>query len=89
MFYDIYLYTLCYYMCCLLGACMRCTRLCPLKPGVTEVVSEEMLTVGRNLDRNGQTLTYLSYSDSFDTYLILILSHLLLSYSDYSYIFYS
>jgi hypothetical protein len=36
------------------GACMRCTRLCPLKPGVTEVVSEEMLTVGRNLDRNGQ-----------------------------------
>jgi hypothetical protein len=35
MFYDIYLYTLCYYMCCLLGACMRCTRLCPLKPGVT------------------------------------------------------
>jgi hypothetical protein len=27
MFYDIYLYTLCYYICCLLGACMRCTRL--------------------------------------------------------------
>jgi hypothetical protein len=23
------------------GACMRCTRLCPLNPGVTEVVSEE------------------------------------------------
>jgi hypothetical protein len=35
MFYDIYLYTLCYYICCPLGACMRCTRLCPLKPGVT------------------------------------------------------
>jgi hypothetical protein len=35
MVYDIYLYTLCYYICCLLGACMRCTRLCPLKPGVT------------------------------------------------------
>ena len=35
------------------GACMRCTRLCPLNPGVTEVVSEEMLTIGRNLDRNG------------------------------------
>jgi hypothetical protein len=29
---DIYLYTLFYYICCLLGACMRCTRLCPLKP---------------------------------------------------------
>ena len=69
MFYDIYLYTLCYYICCLLGACMRCTRLCPLKPGVTEVVSEEMLTVGRNLDRIGHTLTYLPYSDSFYTYL--------------------
>ena len=48
---------------------MRRTRLYPLNPGVTEVVSEEMLTVGRNLDRNGQTLTYLSYSDSFYTYL--------------------
>jgi hypothetical protein len=36
------------------GAYMRCTRLCSLKPGVTEVVSEEMLTVGRNLDRDGQ-----------------------------------
>jgi hypothetical protein len=35
MFYDIYLYTLCYYICCLLGACMRCTWLCSFKPGVT------------------------------------------------------
>ena len=77
------------------GACMRCTRLCPLKPGVTEVVSEEMLTVGRNLDRNGQTLIYLPSSDSFYTYLtlilsilILILSHLLLLYSDHSYLLY-
>jgi hypothetical protein len=68
---------------------MRCTQLCPLKLGVTEVVSEEMLTVGRNLDKNGQTLTYLPYSDSFYTYLILIMSHLLLSYSDYSYLFHS
>jgi hypothetical protein len=33
-----------------------------------------------------KTLTYLPYSDSFYTYLILILSHLLLSYSDYSYL---
>ena len=38
------------------GACMRCTRLCSLKPGVTEVVSEEMLTVGRNLDRTRHTI---------------------------------
>jgi hypothetical protein len=36
MFYDIYLYTLCYCICCLLGACMRCTWLCSLKPGVTQ-----------------------------------------------------
>jgi hypothetical protein len=35
-FCDIYLYTLCYYICCLLGACMRCTWLCSLKPGVTK-----------------------------------------------------
>jgi hypothetical protein len=35
-------------------AYMRCTRPCPLNPGVTKVVSEELLTVGRNLDRNGQ-----------------------------------
>jgi hypothetical protein len=28
-----------------------------------------MLTVGRDLDRNGQTLTYLPYSDSFLSYL--------------------
>jgi hypothetical protein len=36
MFSDIYLYTLCYYICCLLGACMRCTRLCSFKAGVTQ-----------------------------------------------------
>jgi hypothetical protein len=28
------------------GACMRCTRLCSLNPGVTEVVLEKILTVG-------------------------------------------
>jgi hypothetical protein len=33
-----------------------------------------------------KTLTYLPYSNSFYSYSILILSHLLLSYSDYSYI---
>jgi hypothetical protein len=44
MFYDIYLYTLCYYICCLLGACMRCTRLCPLKPGVTAIEKEKNST---------------------------------------------
>jgi hypothetical protein len=48
---------------------MRCTRLYLLNPGVVEVVSEQMLTVGRNLDRNGQTLSYLPHSDSFLSYL--------------------
>jgi hypothetical protein len=64
--------------------------------GVTEVVSEEMLTIERSLDRNGQTLTYLSYSNSLYTYLtlvlsilIMILSHLLLFHSDHSYLSYS
>jgi hypothetical protein len=33
---------------------MRRTRLYPLNLGVTEVVLEEMLTVGRNLDRTRQ-----------------------------------
>jgi hypothetical protein len=37
-----------------------------------------MLIVGRNLDRNGQTLTYIPYYDSFYTYLTLILSILIL-----------
>ena len=36
------------------GAHMRRTRLYPLNLGVTEVVLEEMLTVGRNLDRTRQ-----------------------------------
>ena len=71
------------------GDYVRARVLVPRNPGVTEVVSEEMLTVGRNLDRNGQILTYLPYSDLFYTYLILILSYLLLSYSDYSYLFHS
>jgi hypothetical protein len=39
---------------------MRFIWLCPLNPGVTEVVSEEMLSVGRNLDRNGQNLYLLT-----------------------------
>jgi hypothetical protein len=43
------------------GACMRCTWLCPIKLGVTEVVSEEMLTVGRNLDKNGQNPYLLNF----------------------------
>jgi hypothetical protein len=47
---------------------MRRTRLYPLNPGVTEVVSEEMLNVGQNLDRNGQN-PYLLTFDSVYTYL--------------------
>jgi hypothetical protein len=42
------------------GAHMRRTRLYPLNLGVTEVVLEEMLTVGQNLDRTGQNLYLLT-----------------------------
>ena len=50
------------------GAYLRCTRLCPLNSGVIEVVSEEMLIVGRNLDKNGQPLpTYLTLIHSILT----------------------
>jgi hypothetical protein len=56
------LYTLLLYVLFFLGAHMRRTRLYPLKPGVTEVVSEEMLTVGRNIDRNGQNPYLLTLS---------------------------
>jgi hypothetical protein len=63
------------------GTCMRCTRLCPLNPGVTEVVSEEMLTVGRDLDRNGQNpylltllwfILYLSYLDLVSPFVVIL-----------------
>jgi hypothetical protein len=70
------------------GAHMRRTRLYPLNSGVTEVVSEEMLTVGRNLDRtrkNPYLLTFILIL----SILILIMSYLLLFYSDYPYLFYS
>ena len=71
------------------GACMRCTWLCSLNPGVTEVVSEQMLTVGRNLDRNGQNpylltllwfFLYLSHLDPISPFVVslwLLLSFLL------------
>jgi hypothetical protein len=64
------------------GGFMHCSSV------VSEVVSEQMLTVGQNLDRPGQKPlpTYLTLILSI---LILILSHLLLFYSDYSYLFYS
>jgi hypothetical protein len=65
------------------SAYMRCTWLYPLNPGVTEVVSKQMLTVGRNLDRNGQNpylltllwfFLYLSWSCL--TYTVLLWSFL-------------
>jgi hypothetical protein len=62
---------LCYYMCCLLWRIYEVHPLCPSNPGVIEVVSEEMLTVERNLDRNGPK--------PLPTYLTLIHSILILS----------
>ena len=51
------------------GDYVRARVLVPLKPGCDRSGIRGMLTVGRNLDRNGQILTYLPYSDSFYTYL--------------------
>ena len=61
----IYLYTLCYYMCCLLWHIYEMHPALSLKSGCDRSGIRGMLTVGWNLDRNGQTLTYLPYSDSF------------------------
>jgi hypothetical protein len=63
------------------GTCMRCIRLCSLNPGVTEVVSEKMLTVGRNLNRNGQNpflitllwfILYLSYLAPVSPFVVIL-----------------
>jgi hypothetical protein len=63
---DIYLYTLCYYICCLLWRMYEMHPALSLKPECDRSGIRGMLTVGRNLDRNGQPLpTYLFYSDSF------------------------
>jgi hypothetical protein len=69
------------------GACMRCTRLCPLKPGCYRTGIIGMLTVGWNLDRNGQTLTYLLYSNSFYTYLDTVSPSTVLLWSFLSFLF--
>jgi hypothetical protein len=47
-----------------------------------------MLTVGQNLDRTGQNPYLLTFTLILSI-LFLILSHLWLFYSDYSYLFYS
>jgi hypothetical protein len=58
-------------MCCLLWRMYEMHPALSLKSGCDISGIRGMLTVGRNLDRNGQTLTYLPYSDSFYTYLDL------------------
>jgi hypothetical protein len=67
---------------------MRRTWLYPLNPSVKEVVSEEMLTVGRDQYRTGQNPYLLTFTLILSI-LFLIVSHLWLFYSDYSYLFYS
>jgi hypothetical protein len=69
---DIYLYTLCDYICCLLWCMYEMHPALFLKArGVTEVVSEETLTVRRNLDRNGHNHSLLIL-----LWFFLYLSHL-------------
>jgi hypothetical protein len=60
------LYTL-YYMCCLLWRMYEMHLALFLKTGCDRSGIRGMLTIGRNLDRNGQILTYLPYSNSFYT----------------------
>jgi hypothetical protein len=63
---DIYLYTLCYYICCLLWRMYEMHPVLFFKTGCDRSGIRGMLTVGRNLDRTGQPLhTYLRYSDFF------------------------
>jgi hypothetical protein len=69
------------------GACMRCTRLCSLKPGCYRSGIRGNVTVGWNLDINGQN-PYLLTLLWFFSKLILIFSHLFSLYSDYSYLFF-
>jgi hypothetical protein len=59
----------------------------PLKPGCDRSGIRGMLTVGRNLDRNGQN-HYLLTLLWFLSKLFLIFSHLFSLYSDYSYLFF-
>jgi hypothetical protein len=70
------------------GAHMRRTRLYPLNPGVTKVVSKELLIVERNLDRTRRNPYLLTFTLILSI-LFLIMSCLWLFYSDYSYLFYS
>jgi hypothetical protein len=84
---DIYLYTLCYYMCCLLWRIYEMHPALSLKSGCDGSGIRGMLTVGQNLDRTGQPLsTYLCYSEFFSK-LLLFFSHLFPHYSDYSCLF--
>jgi hypothetical protein len=68
------------------GDYVRARVLVPLKPGCDRSGIRGMLTVGRNLDRNGQN-HYLLTLLWFFSKLFLIFSHLFPLYSDYPYLF--
>jgi hypothetical protein len=57
------------------GDYVRARVLVPRNPGVTEVVSEGMLTVGQNLDRTGQPLLIFATLILSKTFLNLFLIH--------------
>jgi hypothetical protein len=58
-----------------------------LKSGCDRSGIRGMLTIGRNLDRTGQNPYILTFATLIVSKLFLIFSHLLLIYSDYSYLF--
>jgi hypothetical protein len=78
------LYTHCYYIYYLLWRMYEMHPALSLKTGCDRSGIRGMLTVGRNLDRNGQTLTSTTMILSK---LFLIISHIFPPYSDYSYLF--
>jgi hypothetical protein len=59
----------------------------PLKSGCDRTSIRGMLNVGRNLDRNGKNPYLLTFVTLILSKLSLIFFHLLLFYSDYSYLF--
>jgi hypothetical protein len=84
---DIYLYTLGHYV-VILWHTYETHPVLSLKFGCDRSGIREMLTVGQNLDRTRQNPYLLTFTLILSM-LFLILSHLWLFYSDYSYLFYS
>jgi hypothetical protein len=74
-------------MCCLLWRIYEMHPALSLKSGCDRSGIRVMLTVGRNLDRNGQNPYLLTFATLILSKLFLIFPHLFPLYSNYSYLF--